>query len=297
MSSVLKKIDTKTWVIIGLGGVAVVTGYALFSQWGTASLGRQVKRSVLRFLKDTGSMVQNGVVTGGCVQEPLKVNTAVQATVVQMLNTTMDDMSSSSSSTGEAVSSSPSGGGRPPVYENPTMAMDGYQTYASMPPPKSPSSSSSRGGGGKRKSGPMIGRPARGRGAQQRNPASPRAERRTAMVRSSSSGGGGATPASPLEPSKVFRDDGGYAESERRGGRQRSGASFEYNPNDMIPMGRRRASESDLADEGFTVGGGGTGRKRGGKRRQQQEEEDDDNDEDVGGVAVVGDDDDEDDYQ
>ena len=90
MSSLAKKIDTKTWVIIGLGGVTVVAGFALFSQWKHATLGRKVRRSVVRFLKDHGSVVQSGIVTGGVVQQPLKIDTAVNATVVQMLNGVAD---------------------------------------------------------------------------------------------------------------------------------------------------------------------------------------------------------------
>ena len=226
MSSLAKKIDTKTWVIIGLGGVTVVAGFALFSQWKHATLGRKVRRSVVRFLKDHGSVVQNGIVTGGVVQQPLKIDTAVNATVVQMLNGVADQMEGGAGGMGPV---DPDGGA--PMMPNPTTAMDGYQTYASMPPPRVRA---------KRQQAPVG---SAKRGGSARNPPSPRAMRKAQAPRS------GATPASPLEISKQFRDDGGYADSSRRGGRQRSGESFEYNPNDLVPKGRAPQRKSVFTDD------------------------------------------------
>lgn len=225
MSTIAKKIDTKTWIIIGLGGVTVVAGYALFSQWKHASLGRQVRRNVVRFLKDHGAVAQNGIMTGGVVQQPMKVDTAVNATVIQMLNSVADQMAA--------------GGGvpRPPLDDedlgavgmNPATAMDGYATYASMPPPRVHNKSP-----GKRS--PIKGSVTK----------SPRQQRKGTRA--------GATPASPLEVSKTFRDDGGYSVGAGRGGRggQRSSASFEYNPDDMVPKGKHAPQRKSVFtdDEG-----------------------------------------------
>lgn len=226
MSSLTKKIDTKTWVIIGLSGVTVVAGFALFSQWKHATLGRTVRRSVVRFLKDHGAVVQNGVITGGVVQQPLKIDTAVNATVVQMLNGVADQME-------RGGSGGDMGGGEQTVAgmaPNPTTAMDGYQTYASMPPPRA------------RGKKPQQRAPV-GSASKSRNPPSPRTQRKALAARS------GAPPASPLEVSKQFRDDGGYGDSARRGGRQRSGESFEYNPNDLVPKGRAQQRKSVFTDD------------------------------------------------
>jgi len=227
----MKKIDTKTWVIIGLGGVTVIASYALFSQWKHASLGRQIRRNVVRFLKDHGAVTQNGIMSGGVVQQPMKVDTAVNATVIQMLNGVADQMGSAG------------GVPRPPFDDeggslNPATAMDGYQTYASMPPPRVHN-----------KQSPAAGRgPIKGSASK-----SPRQQRKTGTV-----GRAGATPASPLEISKSFKDDGGYAAGGREsGGRRgrggnRSDASFEYNPNDMVPKGKHAPQRKSVFtdDEG-----------------------------------------------
>lgn len=205
-----KRLDTKTWIILGLGGVTAVVGYALFSQWKHASLGRQIRRNVVRFLSDHGAVIRNGVMSGGVVREPMKVDTAVNATVVQMLNGVADQINTGG------------GGGRGGdddenlgAATNPTTAMDDYATYASMPPPPH--------------------RSPRPPAAAKRSPAkSPRQQRKTAAGRAA-----GATQASPLEVSKTFKDDGGYSTAAKTGGRSsRSNASFEYNPDDMVPRGK-----------------------------------------------------------
>ena len=81
-----KKWDTKTWVIVALGGVAVVAGAAFVMQSKHAALGRQVHRNVSKFLLDHGSQVHGGIVSGGLVSTPMKTTTAINATVASMLN-------------------------------------------------------------------------------------------------------------------------------------------------------------------------------------------------------------------
>ena len=201
-----KLIDTKTWVIIGLGGVAVAGGLILASQWKHAALGRQVRRNVVRFLRDSGAVVHSGVVSGGVVRQPMKVDGAVNATIVQLLNLKADEMAN--------------GGG---VARQDPAAEDSYQTYAQSPPP-----------------------PAR---KPSRAPVTPRTPR-TPTARKT--GKRGAPPASPLEISKQFQDDGGYGDA-ARSGTSRSGASFEYNADDIIPQhGAHKPSEKMIFsdDEG-----------------------------------------------
>jgi len=228
----MKKVDTKTWIIIGLGGVTVIASYALFSQWKHASLGRQVRRNVVRFLKDHGAVVQNGVMTGGVVQQPMKVDTAVNATVIQMLNGVADQMEAAGGIPRPPMGADDESGG----MINPATAMDGYQTYASMPPPRMHTRSPAAGPG--RRS------PIKGSATVK----SPRQQRKAGT-----SPRGGAMPASPLEISKAFKDDGGYADGGGRRGRgSRSDASFEYNPDDMVPKGKHAPQRKSVFtdDEG-----------------------------------------------
>lgn len=107
----LKKANWKTWAVVGLGGVAAVLAGALVIQWPHASLGRQISRNVITFLKDHGAQVKNGVISGGVVSTPLKQNTAVNATVVQMLNAVADQMESVGNGTRGSVDADDS-----PVY-------------------------------------------------------------------------------------------------------------------------------------------------------------------------------------
>lgn len=88
----LKKLDWKTWTLIGLGSTTAVVTAALFIQWKHAAVGRQVSKNVVRFLTDYGSQVNNGVMSGGVLAQPMKVNTAVNAVIVQMLNKVADEL-------------------------------------------------------------------------------------------------------------------------------------------------------------------------------------------------------------
>lgn len=85
-----KKWDWKTWVIVALGGAAAVAGAAFMMQSKHAALGRQVHRNVTRFLVDQGSQVNNGVISGGLVSTPMKTSTAVNSTIISMLNAYAD---------------------------------------------------------------------------------------------------------------------------------------------------------------------------------------------------------------
>ena len=85
-----KKWGTGTWLMIALGGAAVVAGAAFVLQAKHAALGRQVHRNVTKFLIDHGSQVHNGMISGGLVSTPMKTNTAVNSTVVSMLNNYAD---------------------------------------------------------------------------------------------------------------------------------------------------------------------------------------------------------------
>jgi hypothetical protein len=92
----MKKWDMKTWVIVALGGVAVVAGAAFIMQSKHAALGRQVHRNVTKFLVDHGSQVHSGIISGGLVSTPMKTNVAVNSTVVSMLNSFADQMAQNS---------------------------------------------------------------------------------------------------------------------------------------------------------------------------------------------------------
>lgn len=86
------KVDKKVWAIIGIGGVAALASAILVSQWKHVQVGKQVTTNVLRFLIDHGSVINNGVVSGGVIQTPMKVNTVVNSTVVQLLNRISDEL-------------------------------------------------------------------------------------------------------------------------------------------------------------------------------------------------------------
>ena len=203
--------DWKTWTIIGLGGTTVVFGTALVSQWDHASLGRQVSRNVKRFLVDTGSQISNGVVTGGRLSAPMKVNTAVNALIVQMLNEAFDDIQQR----GGVVSSgggSVGHGGLPPHDDDIE-----YPTYSSVPPPV-----------GKRPK------------QQQQQVAQVSAPIVSASARMAAERKKKRTSARCMEVSKMMVDDGGYGASPGgRSGGKRSKSSFDYNPNEFSPRGRQ----------------------------------------------------------
>ena len=86
MDKLIKKWDWKTWALIALGGTAVIASAAFMMQSKHAALGRQVHRNVTKFLVHHGSQVHSGVISGGLVSTPMKVNIAVNSTVNSMLN-------------------------------------------------------------------------------------------------------------------------------------------------------------------------------------------------------------------
>lgn len=113
MEAALKKWNVKTWALVALGGVAVVASAAFVIQSKHAALGRQVHRNVMKFLQDHGSQVHSGVISGGLVSTPMKTTTAVNSTVVSMLNGYADMLSQGSSTT---TPGAPGGGAGEPVY-------------------------------------------------------------------------------------------------------------------------------------------------------------------------------------
>ena len=114
-TAAMKKWDTKTWVIVALGGVAAVAGAAFVMQSNHAALGRQVHRNVLKFLQDHGSQVHSGMVSGGLVSMPMKTNTAVNSTIVSMLNG-YADMLGNNQQGGVPAPGAPGGGAGEPIY-------------------------------------------------------------------------------------------------------------------------------------------------------------------------------------
>lgn len=102
---IIKKWDWKTWAIVGLGGVAIITTGAFVMQAKHAALGRQVHRNVTKFLIDNGARIDSGVISGGMVSIPMKTGVAVNSTVVSLLNMFSDQS-----------------GGRPPL--NPAVSSD-----------------------------------------------------------------------------------------------------------------------------------------------------------------------------
>lgn len=79
------KIGWKSWTLIFLGSLTALLSYTLISQWKHASLGRQVTRNVVKFLTEHGSSTQGDVISGGMVSAPLKTHAAVNATILQLL--------------------------------------------------------------------------------------------------------------------------------------------------------------------------------------------------------------------
>jgi hypothetical protein len=87
----LKKLDWKTWAIIGLGGVAVIATGAFVTQAKYAALGRQVHRNVTKFLIDSGARIESGVISGGFVNLPMKTHIAVNSTVLSLIGMITDE--------------------------------------------------------------------------------------------------------------------------------------------------------------------------------------------------------------
>ena len=92
-SLAIKKWDWKTWALVAFGSAAVVASAAFLMQSKHAALGRQVHRNVTRFLVNQGSQVHSGIISGGLVSTPMKTSTAVNSTIISMLNTYEDMIS------------------------------------------------------------------------------------------------------------------------------------------------------------------------------------------------------------
>lgn len=228
--SIKSVFDWKTWALIGFGGTTVIFGTALVTQWDSASLGRQVSRNVKRFLRDTGSQISNGMITGGRLKTPMKVNTAINALIVQMLNEAFDEIEQRGGAVGGVGPSS--SGQKDDDIE--------YPTYTSAPPPRVSASSMVGGEGGlKRQKAVSVSAPVSTRMASERK------KKRTS--------------AHCMEVSKLMVDDGGYGDSPGGRSGSRSKSSFEYNPNEFSPAGRqggacpRKSVFTD--DEGAGEGG------------------------------------------
>jgi len=227
----LSSIDWKTWLLLGTVGVAGVTAAALAIQWNHASLGRQVSRNVVRFLTDHGGMVSNGIISGGLVQTPLKLNTAVNATVVSMLNNMADQLGGGEEGVGDPAA----GAGAPGIFpDEPT-----YARAASKPVAVSKPAAGSGGGGRRGRQSPAAAGAAK---ADLTQYASPR--------------GRGAMSNAPFAVGQA-PDDGGYSQSGAGGGggkqgrrRQHEGPPQEggapggddcdYNPDEFRPAHLRK---------------------------------------------------------
>jgi hypothetical protein len=217
------RFDTKTWAILGLAGATIVISGALVVQWKYASLGHQVQRNVVKFLMDHGAQVRDGVISGGVVATPMRVNTAINATVVQMLNAVAEQIDVDKPS-------SPSGGGGAPI--------DGdFTQYENLPLNKKQPR------GGRRRIGPQ-------KSAQVSSPQPPNQHR-------------GAPANSPLEIGKPRDDDGYMTREKSGGQRRRGGAAedagdsvHDYNPNEFKPQSARPppAKASVFSDVEDSVG-------------------------------------------
>jgi len=118
--AILKTGSGKWWLPWVLGGIATTATAALVIQWKHASLGRQVSRNVVGFLIDHGAKVEDGVISGGVVAAPLKVNSAVMATISEMLRAVGQQLDkprhTPSSAANATAASTASGGGAEEIY-------------------------------------------------------------------------------------------------------------------------------------------------------------------------------------
>jgi hypothetical protein len=205
-AAAVKKWDVKTWALVALGGVAVVASAAFVMQSKHAALGRQVHRNVLKFLQDHGSQVHSGVVSGGLVSTPMKTTTAVNSTVVSMLNGYADTLSNNPQG-GAPAPGAQGGGAGEPVYTG-------------------------RGGS----QGPSIGGSGDGAGsALMPHTAGAPSPVPHASPRGSRASAGAAQSLTDL----ARNDDGGFLSPER-------GKQTDYNPAEFLPRGQKPSGNVDL---------------------------------------------------
>jgi hypothetical protein len=82
----------KTWGIIAASGIAIISISAYIVQSKNAALGKKVSRNVTKFLVDNGSQINDGIISGGLVNVPMKTNIAVNSTVISLLGNYYDQM-------------------------------------------------------------------------------------------------------------------------------------------------------------------------------------------------------------
>jgi len=209
-----KKIDLKLWATIALSGVVVVTGAALVSQWKYASIGRQVSRNVLRFLIDNGAKVENGTIHGGVVPVPMKIGTAVNSAVSQMLNAVSKQMSGRSSHNKYGRSASDGDD----TDEDEEDIAESQQQRHSKP--------LEEGRGDEIADEDIVARQQQQQQQQHPRPkSSPQSRNRK---------GGDVAEASESSPPSRLPDDGGYALSAKKSTR----SDFTYNPNEFMPAAK-----------------------------------------------------------
>lgn len=207
-AAIVKKWDVKTWALVALGSVAVVASAAFVMQSKHAALGRQVHRNVLKFLEDHGSQVHSGVVSGGLVSTPMKTTTAVNSTVVSMLNGYADMLGNNQQGGATATPGAPNGGAGEPVYTG----RGGSQSSQGLPV-----------------SGDGAGSALMPRAANAPSPvphSSPRGSR---------AGAGAVQSLTDL----AKQDDAGFLSPERA-------RQIEYNPGEFVPQGTKPSGNVDL---------------------------------------------------
>lgn len=215
---VKRKLDTKTWVILGLTGATLVLGTVIFTQCKHAALGKQVSRNVTKFLTDHGAQIRDGVISGGVVTTPMRLNTAINATVAQMLTATAEQIAAEG------------GGEYAADHRGNAPVDDGYTEYESKP----------MAGAGRK---PRAGKPGAKRPPQQ-GVSSPAGGRRPIAPHIR-----GAPASTPLEIGKPPDDDGYMGKERTRGGRRHRPEAAgegepeelgEYNADEFRPAGARR---------------------------------------------------------
>jgi hypothetical protein len=80
------KMGWKGWLLLATSCLAGVSIGAYVIQSKYANVGRQTTRNITRFLESTGAAISGDTISGGIVNEPMKVNTAVNATVISLIN-------------------------------------------------------------------------------------------------------------------------------------------------------------------------------------------------------------------
>lgn len=239
-----KKVDLKLWATVALSGVVVVAGAALVSQWKYASIGRQVSRNVLRFLIDNGARIENDTIRGGVIPMPMKISTAVNSTVSQMLDAVSKQISEHSGY----------GGGNEEGDNDDETDIEEGETDRTVVPSAKPGTPIN----GRHPPPPPIGGKPEYQQQQQQQP-KPSARNTgngSAAVSSSSS--------SSSPPSRL-PDDGGYTSAARKP----SPRDFTYNPDEFRPselIGKKIPNSSVL----FSDNEGGGGLKRQSKWQREK---------------------------